>query len=464
MGEGKGLGASGASTGHDVVVAGAGWAGAAAALSAAGTGARTLLIERTDAILGLGLVGGIFRNNGRFTAAEEGLALGGGGVLFQVMDDCVRHAPVEFPGHHHASLYDVTRIEGAVRQVLRERGVTVLTETRLTDVERHGSRLISLTDESGNRFPGDAFVDATGTFGPLNNCVKHGNGCAMCVMRCPSFGGRVSLVSKAGVREIIGQRPEGKYGAMSGACEIALDSLDDSVREPLERDGVYLVKLPEAATNHAKLKLKACLQYAHGDFAENLIFLDTGHAKLMTPYFPLDVLRSMAGFERARLIDPGAGGRANSMRFFAASPQQDTLLVEGLDNVFCAGEKAGLIVGHTEAVVTGMLAGHNAANLTHGRPLLRLPEDTLIGDFIAHTGRAVRSPEGVARRYTFSGSTYFARMREMGFYTTDRETVRKRLDRLGLLGVMDHGAPGSKVAVQTKPAAPAKPRNNGGNA
>ncbi|HEY3313835.1 MAG TPA: FAD-dependent oxidoreductase [Bacillota bacterium] len=434
------MGSRGAPAEHDVVIAGAGWAGAAAALSAAGAGARTLLIERTDAILGLGLVGGIFRNNGRFTAAEEALALGGGGILFQVMDECARHAPIEFPGHHHASLYDVTRIEGAVRQILRDRGVTVRMETRLTDVERDGGRLTSLIDAAGNRFKAAAFVDATGTFGPMNNCVKHGNGCAMCVMRCPSYGGRVSLVTKAGVREFVGERPEGKYGAMSGACEIALESLDDAIRRPLERDGVYIVKLPKASTNHAKLKLKACIQYAHSDFAENLILLDTGHAKLMTPYFPLDLLRSMAGFERARFIDPGAAGRANSMRFFAVSPQQDTLLVDGLDNLFCAGEKAGLIVGHTEAVVTGMLAGHNAANLNFGRPLLRLPEDTLIGDFIAHTGRAVRRPEGVARRYTFSGSTYFARMREMGLYSTDREAVRQRLNRLGLLGIMGNGA------------------------
>ena len=31
-----------------------------------------------------------------------------------------------------------------------------------------------------------------------------------------------------------------------------------------------------------------------------------------------------------------------------------------VDNLFCAGEKAGLFIGHTEAMITGALAGYNA--------------------------------------------------------------------------------------------------------
>lgn len=48
------------------------------ALSAAKAGAQVVLLERTDLLLGTGLVGGIFRNNGRYTAAEEAIAMGGG--------------------------------------------------------------------------------------------------------------------------------------------------------------------------------------------------------------------------------------------------------------------------------------------------------------------------------------------------------------------------------------------------
>ena len=59
-----------------VVVTGGGWSGIAAALSACKAGADVILIEKTDLLLGLGNVGGIMRNNGRFVGAEENIALG----------------------------------------------------------------------------------------------------------------------------------------------------------------------------------------------------------------------------------------------------------------------------------------------------------------------------------------------------------------------------------------------------
>lgn len=59
-----------------VVVIGGGWAGCSAAISARKAGAEVTLLERTDILLGLGNVGGIMRNNGRYTATEEAIALG----------------------------------------------------------------------------------------------------------------------------------------------------------------------------------------------------------------------------------------------------------------------------------------------------------------------------------------------------------------------------------------------------
>ena len=54
-------------------------------LSARKQGAEVVFLERADMLLGTGLVGGIMRNNGRFTAAEEMIAMGGG-ELFQLTD------------------------------------------------------------------------------------------------------------------------------------------------------------------------------------------------------------------------------------------------------------------------------------------------------------------------------------------------------------------------------------------
>ena len=55
----------------EIIVIGGGWGGCAAALQARQQGADVLLVERTDMLLGTGLVGGIMRNNGRYTATED---------------------------------------------------------------------------------------------------------------------------------------------------------------------------------------------------------------------------------------------------------------------------------------------------------------------------------------------------------------------------------------------------------
>ena len=89
-----------------VVISGGGWSGCAAAVEAKKLGAEVTLLERTDMLLGTGLVGGIMRNNGRYTATEEMIAMGGG-ELFGVIEQNLRHKNIEFPGHAHADLYDV---------------------------------------------------------------------------------------------------------------------------------------------------------------------------------------------------------------------------------------------------------------------------------------------------------------------------------------------------------------------
>lgn len=50
-----------------IVIIGGGWAGCAAAITAKKAGGDVHLFERTDMLLGLGNVGGIMRNNGRYS-------------------------------------------------------------------------------------------------------------------------------------------------------------------------------------------------------------------------------------------------------------------------------------------------------------------------------------------------------------------------------------------------------------
>ena len=111
--------------------------------------------------------------------------------------------------------------------------------------------------------------------------------------------------------------------------------------------------------------------------------------------------------------------------------------VVGVDNLFCAGEKAGLFVGHTEAICTGSLAGHNAARSCVGMYLLQLPTNLLIGDFIAYANIEMKKPEGDKLRFTFAGSTYFNRMKNLGLYTTDKNVIVNKVKKASLYGIYD---------------------------
>ena len=353
------------------------------------------------------------------------------GDMFDVCDKCARHKNVNFPGHKHASLYDIATIGPAVRRVLDEYNITVVTNCRIIKANLQNGIVKSIESQGGRVFSGKVFIDTTGTAGPMNNCTKYGNGCAMCILRCPTFGGRQSLSALCGVREINGKKADDSYGTMSGSCKLHKDSLSDKIKDMLNKDGVAVIPLPQDLIK-SDLSRKACQQYALTEYAENIILLDTGHAKMMTPYFNLEYLRRVPGFENARYEDPYSGGIGNSMRYFGIVPRDNTLKVKGVKNLFCAGEKAGTIVGHTEAICTGALAGHNSTRYIAKMDLLTLPEQLAIGDIIAYVGKQMETADGLTKKYTFSGSVYFERMKERGLYTTDVDEIKSRVKAFGM--------------------------------
>ena len=497
---------------YKVVIIGGGWSGCAAALAARKAGAEVTLLEKTDMLLGLGNVGGIMRNNGRFTAAEENIALGAR-ELFDITDRCSRHVNIDFPGHKHASLYDVMKVEPNVRRLLREKGVDVRLMARAVDVvlQKSGrgacgsgdhdrrSGGIGHPDETrrsntgwgevhsvGNGYDsgvtehpdktrrsntepfdngdmqdavieklilagnpagiggdteqtieGDVFVETTGSTGPMGNCLTYGNGCCMCVLRCPAFGPRVSISARAGGSDIMGRRRDGSFGAFSGSGKLEKGSLSAEIQKKLNEEGVAVIPLPHAAVKKEKLDMKVCKQYALQEFAENIVLLDTGYAKIMTPFFDLETLRQIPGFENARYADPYAGGKGNSIRYLSVAERDNTMRVMKIRNLFCGGEKSGLFVGHTEAISTGSLAGHNAVRYLKGMRPLELPAGIAIGDLIAYANKSLESEDGLMTRYTFSGAEYFQRMKDKGFYSTNPDEIRQRIRRFGLENIYD---------------------------
>lgn len=418
-----------------VIIIGGGWAGSAAAITAKKAGAEVYLYEKTDMLLGLGNIGGIMRNNGRFTAAEEIIALGAGDLI-GLTDMNSTHRNIEFPGHNHAWLYNVNKIEPAVKNYLINMGINLNLISRVIDVKKGNGKIEGIYLSNGDYVEGDVFIETTGSTGPMGNCLRYGNGCSMCVLRCPSFGPRVSLSSRAGVEDLQGEREDDVLGAFSGSCKLCKESISKEILEELEETGVAVLKIPNEDINLDKLKIKVCQQYALKEFAENVILLDTGHVKLMTSYYPLEKLRKIKGLENAKYIDPYAGGKGNSIRYLSVAPRTDDMKVKGIENLFCAGEKSGLFVGHTEAICTGSLAGHNAVRWALGMPPLILPKATAIGDIISYANYKMTTKEGRRKRYTFAGAEYFTRMKDLELYTIDVDEIKKRISKLNLSGIM----------------------------
>jgi folate-dependent tRNA-U54 methylase TrmFO/GidA len=106
--------------------------------------------------------------------------------------------------------------------------------------------------------------------------------------------------------------------------------------------------------------------------------------------------------------------------------------VDGVDNLFCCGEKFGVMVGHTEAAATGFLAGHNAVRYCLDMQYLKLPRSLAIGEFIAFVHEQMNEKQHLDVRYTFAGAVFFKRMQELQLYSADPIVIKARVAEAGL--------------------------------
>jgi hypothetical protein len=373
------------------------------------------------------------RNNGRYTASEE-LIWMGGGELLSITDGAAQHKNISLPGHEHATLYATMLVEPRIRRLLRDTGVELAFCHRVVDVVMADRVVQGVVIADGKFLEADVFVETTGSAGPMGNCSRYGNGCGMCMLRCPSFGPRISITDKAGVEDYVGLRSDGSKGSFSGSCELNKASLHPELREELESQGKVILPVPKELLRPEMASIKACHQYLLSAYIENLILLDTGgNAKMMSPFCPLETLRRFPGLEDASYVH--SSGHTNSVRFLSRAPRDNSLKVQGVANLFCAGEKSGFFVGHTEAMVTGCLAGLNAVRFAGGHFLIELSRSLASGDMIAFENERLNTSDGLKQRYTFAGGLYFKRMCEHDLYTTESELVARRVRSCGVEGI-----------------------------
>ncbi len=89
-----------------------------------------------------------------------------------------------------------------------------------------------------------------------------------------------------------------------------------------------------------------------------------------------ELVHSIPGLENANIVRYGVMHRNT----FINSPQvlNATLNTRQRETLFFAGQITG-VEGYTESIATGMLAGINMANLLKEKPLLTLPQETMLG-------------------------------------------------------------------------------------
>lgn len=144
---------------YDVVVAGGGPAGVAAAIAAARRGASTVLIESYGFLGGMGTAGLVapFMN---YYAGEQRLVNG----IFKEMTDQLTDMEA-FGGSGDPLSFDAEALKLVLDQMCMKAGVDVLFHTFVSGITRDGARLtqIACVNKSGNQLiNGKIFIDATG--------------------------------------------------------------------------------------------------------------------------------------------------------------------------------------------------------------------------------------------------------------------------------------------------------------
>jgi hypothetical protein len=168
---------------YDVIVAGGGSAGVAAAMASAESGARTLLIEKYNCLGGASTMRNVITYCGLYSLGETPEIVVGG-VAARVLSELTRRNAVTGP-HRHRGVYvvfDPETVKLVLDKLCQQAGVNVMLGGFVTDAARQDELVTSVTmaDHGGlHTFQAAAFVDCTGEGDLLAQSgadTRYGNG------------------------------------------------------------------------------------------------------------------------------------------------------------------------------------------------------------------------------------------------------------------------------------------------